>query len=107
MNTETQYSVNQAPGLPVIPTPGLPVIPAVEPESEYGGPFPDSGTSDCCLPRNDEFNNCSPVTLYSKPTIVIPATEPESVCYVTGQFLDSCLRRNDSLQNDVFREVLF
>ena len=92
MNISTQYSV--------IPAPGLPVIPAVEPESEYGGPFLDS-----CLRRNDEFNNCSPATLYSKPTIVIPATEPESVCYVTGQFpvsIDSGLRRNDSLQ-----EVLF
>ena len=92
MNIRTQYSVNQAPGIPVIP--------AVEPKSEYGGPFLDS-----CLRRNDELNNCSPVTLYSKPTIVIPAVELDSEYGDPPQ--DSCLRGNDELQNDVFQEVLF
>ena len=47
MNIRTQYSVT--------PAPGLLVIPAVEPESEYGGPFLDSGTPDRCLRRNDSL----------------------------------------------------
>jgi len=39
-----------------------------------------------------------------------PAAEPESETYVTGQFpvsIDSCLRRNDELRNDVIQVVLF
>ena len=128
MNISTQYSVIPAPGLPVIPAVGLlvipavglPVIPAVEPESVcYAtGQFPVS--IDSCLRRNDELNNCSLVTLYSKPTIVtpspglpvlpvprlpvIPAVEPESDD--SDSLQDSRFRGNDVFSSGIDAPVL-